>query len=45
LEVIPNDLCAPNDLRAALTVDKTPYQQDDHCTRDGTEETSLLKKK
>jgi hypothetical protein len=41
-EVIPNDLRALNDLRATLAVDKTPYQEDDHCTHDGTEETGLL---
>ena len=32
----------PQLLRAALTVDKSPYQQDDHCTHDGTDKTGLL---
>jgi len=30
------------DLGAALTVDKSPYQQDDNCTHDGTDETGPL---
>src|SRR5215471_8313896 len=30
------------DLGAALTFDKSPYQQDDHCTHDCADETGFL---